>query len=99
CILDSNTSATNVGAMYAWGGNGGNCHPFLINCIFTNNSALNGYGGALIADNQNDFNGSASGSCTVTLQNCIVRNNSATGTGPQFYIRGNAGAQVLATYS
>lgn len=100
CIFDSNTSATNVGAMYAWGGNaGGNCHPLLINCIFTNNNALNGYGGAFIADNQNDFNGSASGSCTVTLQNCIVRNNTATGDGPQFYVRGNANSQVHATYS
>ncbi|MBK7425635.1 MAG: T9SS type A sorting domain-containing protein [Saprospiraceae bacterium] len=100
CIFDSNTSASNVGAMYAWGGNvGGNCHPVLINCIFTNNSALNGYAGAFIADNLNEVGGGSSGSCTVTLQNCIVRNNTATGAGPQFCVRGNANAQVLATYS
>lgn len=97
-IFYENTSATNVGAMYAWGGNGGNCHPVLINCAFINNTALNGYGGAFIADNLDPSGGTSSGSCTVTLQNCIVRNNSATGTGPQFYVRGT-GAQVVATYS
>lgn len=98
CIFYENTSATNVGAMYAWGGNGGNCHPVLINCAFINNTALNGYGGAFIADNLDPTGGTSSGSCTVTLQNCIVRNNTATGTGPQFYVRGT-GAQVVATYS
>lgn len=98
-IFYENTSATNVGAMYAWGGNGGNCHPVLINCAFINNSALNGYGGAFIADNLDPGNaGTSSGSCTVTLQNCIVRDNTATGTSPQFYVRGT-GAQVIATYS
>lgn len=98
-IFYENTSATNVGAMYAWGGSGGNCHPVLINCAFINNTALNGYGGAFIADNLDQGGGgTSSGSCTVTLQNCIVRNNTATGTGPQFYVRGT-GAQVVATYS
>jgi hypothetical protein len=97
-IFYENTSATNVGAMYAWGGNGGNCHPVLINCAFVNNSALNGYGGAFIADNLDPGGGTSSGACTVTLQNCIVWNNTATGTSPQFYVRGT-GAQVVATYS
>jgi len=97
-IFYENTAATNVGAMYAWGGNGGNCHPVLINCAFVNNMALNGYGGAFIADNLDPSGGTSSGSCTVTLQNCIVWNNSATGVAPQFYIRGT-GAQVFATYS
>lgn len=97
-IFYENTSATNVGAMYAWGGNGGNCHPVLINCAFINNTALNGYGGAFIADNLDPSGGTSSGSCTVTLQNCIVWNNTATGIGPQFYVRGT-GAQVIATHS
>lgn len=98
-IFYENTSATNVGAMYAWGGSGGNCHPLLINCAFVNNTALNGYGGAFIADNLDQGGGgTSSGSCTVTLQNCIVWNNTATGVGPQFYVRGT-GAQVVATYS
>ncbi len=97
-IFYENTSATNVGAMYAWGGDGGNCHPVLINCAFINNMALNGYGGAFIADNLDPSGGTSSGSCTVTLQNCIVWNNTATGTSPQFYVRGT-GAQVIATYS
>ncbi len=98
-IFYENTSATNVGAMYAWGGGGGNCHPVLINCAFVNNMALNGYGGAFIADNLDPGGGgTSSGSCTVTLQNCIVWNNSATGTSPQFYVRGT-GAAVVATYS
>ncbi|WP_420572287.1 T9SS type A sorting domain-containing protein [Kordia sp.] len=97
-IFYENTSATNVGAMYAWGGNGGNCHPMLINCAFVNNMALNGYGGAFIADNLDPSGGTSSGSCTVTLQNCIVWNNSATGVSPQFYVRGT-GAEVVATYS
>lgn len=97
-VFYENTSATNVGAMYAWGGNGGNCHPVLINCAFINNAALNGYGGAFIADNLDPSGGTSSGSCTVTLQNCIVWNNTATGVSPQFYVRGT-GAQVIATYS
>lgn len=98
-IFYENTSATNVGAMYAWGGDGGNCHPVLINCAFINNMAMNGYGGAFIADNLDPGNGgTSSGACTVTLQNCIVWNNTATGSSPQFYVRGT-GAQVLATYS
>jgi hypothetical protein len=97
-VFYENTSAENVGAMYAWGGGGGNCHPVLINCAFINNMALNGYGGAFIADNLDPFGGTSSGSCTVTLQNCIVWNNTATGSSPQFYVRGT-GAQVIATYS
>lgn len=97
-IFYENTSATNVGAMYAWGGSGGDCQPVLINCAFVNNSALNGYGGAFIADNQDQSGGGSSGTCNVTLQNCIIWNNTATGVGPQFYVRGS-GAQVLATYS
>ena len=98
-IFYANTSATNVGAMYVWGGNaGGDAHPILINCVFANNQALNGYGGAFIADNLDENGTTSSGSCTVTLQNCIVWNNSATAVGPQFYIKGT-GAQILATYS
>lgn len=99
-LFYENASATNVGAMYAWGGNaGGNCHPVLINCVFANNTATNGYGGAFIADAQDENGGTSSGSCTVTLQNCIIWNNSASsGVGPQFYVRGS-GAQVIATYS
>jgi len=98
-IFYENTSAENVGAMYAWGGGGGNSHPVLINCVFVNNMALNGYGGAFIADNLDPGGGgTSSGSCTVTLQNCIVWNNTATGAGPQFYVRGT-GAEVVATYS
>jgi hypothetical protein len=97
-IFYENTSAENVGAMYAWGGGGGNSHPVLINCAFVNNRALNGYGGAFIADNLDPSGGTSSGACTVTLQNCIVWNNTATGTSPQFYVRGT-GAQVVATYS
>jgi hypothetical protein len=98
-IFYENTSATNVGAMYAWGGGGGICQPLLINCAFINNSALNGYGGAFIADNLDPGGGTSSGTCVVTLQNCIVRNNSATVAGPQFYVQGSNGAQVVATYS
>ena len=98
-IFYENTSATNVGAMYAWGGGGGNCQPVLINCAFVNNSALNGYGGAFIADNLDPGGGTSSGTCIVTLKNCIVRNNTATGAGPQFYIQGANGSQVVATYS
>jgi hypothetical protein len=98
-IFYGNTSATNVGAMYAWGGGtGGNYHPMLINCVFANNTATNGYGGAFIADNSDQTGGGSSGSCTVTLQNCVVWNNTATGAGQQFHIRGT-GAQVIATYS
>ncbi|WP_430409783.1 T9SS type A sorting domain-containing protein [Kordia sp.] len=97
-IFYENTSATNVGAMYAWGGSGGNCNPMLINCAFINNSALNGYGGAFIANNLDQGGGGSSGSCTVTLQNCIVWNNTATGANPQFHVRGT-GAEVVATYS
>jgi len=97
-VFYENTSATNVGAMYAWGGSGGNCQPVLINCVFANNSATNGYGGAFIADNQDQSGGGSSGTCIVTLQNCILWNNTATGEGQQFYIRGT-GAQVVATYS
>jgi hypothetical protein len=97
-IFYDNTSATNVGAMYAWGGGGGNSSPVLINCLFVNNRALNGYGGAFIADNLDENGVTSSGSCTVTLQNCIVWNNTATGISPQFHIRGT-GAQVVATYS
>ncbi|MFK7749975.1 MAG: T9SS type A sorting domain-containing protein [Kordia sp.] len=98
-IFYENTSAENVGAMYAWGGGGGNSHSVLINCAFVNNSALNGYGGAFIADNLDPGGGgTSSGTCTVTLQNCIVWNNTATGTSPQFYVRGT-GAEVVATYS
>ncbi|NQY05867.1 MAG: T9SS type A sorting domain-containing protein [Flavobacteriaceae bacterium] len=98
-IFYENTSATNVGAMYVWGGNtGGNAHPTLINCIFSNNAALNGYGGAFIADSQDETGGASSGSCTITLQNCIIRNNSSTTIAPQFYVRGT-NSQVLATYS
>jgi hypothetical protein len=99
-IFYENSSATNVGAMYAWGGSGGNCQPMLFNCAFINNSAMNGYGGAFIADNQDQSGGGSSGTCVVTLQNCIVWNNNALGIpeGPQFYIRGT-GAQVVATYS
>ncbi|MFK7785674.1 MAG: T9SS type A sorting domain-containing protein [Crocinitomicaceae bacterium] len=99
-IFYENTSSTNVGAMYAWGGSGGDCQPVLINCAFINNSAMNGYGGAFIADNLDPSGGGSSGTCIVTLQNCIVRNNTTSGSpdGPQFYVRGT-GAQVLATYS
>lgn len=97
-IFYENTSDENVGAMYAWGGGGGNSHPLLINCAFVNNSALNGYGGAFIADNLDQSGGTSSGSCSVTLQNCIIWNNTATGAGPQFYVRGT-GAEVVATYS
>ena len=96
-IFYENTSSTNVGAMYAWGGSGGNCQPVLINCAFVNNSAMNGYGGAFIADNQNQSGGGSSGTCIVTLQNCIMWNNTATGQAPQFYIRGTG--EVVATYS
>lgn len=99
-LFYENSSATNVGAMYAWGGNsGGNCHPMLVNCAFVNNHAMNGYGGAFIADNLDENGSTSSGSCTVTMQDCIVWNNtSSTATGHSFYVRGN-GAQVLATYS
>jgi hypothetical protein len=97
-IFYDNTAATNVGAMYAWGGGGGNSNPVLINCVFANNRALNGYGGAFIADNLDENGITSSGSCTVTLQNCIVWNNTATGSSPQFHTRGT-GAQVVATYS
>ena len=98
-IFYENTSDTNVGAMYVWGGNaGGNANPTLINCIFANNAALNGYGGAFIADSLDESGGTTSGSCTITMQNCIVRNNTATGDGPQFYVRGT-NSQILATFS
>lgn len=98
-IFYENTSATNVGAMYAWGGNaGGSCTPTLINCVFANNSAQNGYGGAFIADALDESGGTSSGFCRVTLHNCIVWQNSATGTSPQFYVRGS-NAEVVATYS
>jgi hypothetical protein len=98
-IFYENTAATNIGGMYAWGGNsGGNSHPLLINCVFVNNVAQNGYGGAFIANNIDENGSTSSGSCTVTLQNCIVWGNIATGSGPQFYVRGT-GAQVFATYS
>jgi len=99
CLFYENTSDSNVGAMYAWGGNGGSCHPELTNCVFVNNDATNGYGGAFIADNQDESGGTASGSCSVTLQNCILWNNTATGIGQSFYVRGNADAEVIATYS
>ena len=99
CLFYENTSATNVGAMYCWGGNqGGKSNPILINCAFVNNKALNGYGGAFIADNIDENQSSSSGSCTVTLQNCVVWNNTATGLGQQFYLKGS-GSQVVATYS
>lgn len=95
-IFYENTSATNVGAMYAWGGNnGGNCHTVLVNTAFVNNHAQNGYGGAFIADSQNQSGGGSSGSASVTLQNCLVWGNTATGVGQQFYIRGT-NAQVIA---
>lgn len=98
-LFYENTSDTNVGAMYAWGGGaGGNSHPVLINCAFINNTALNGYGGAFIANSLDENGTTTSGSCSVTLKNCIVRNNTATGVGPQFYIRGDE-SQVIATYS
>lgn len=97
-IFYDNTAATNVGAMYAWGGGGGTSNPVLINCVFANNRALNGYGGAFIADNLDENGITSSGACTVTLQNCIVWNNTATGISPQFHTRGT-GAQVVATYS
>lgn len=98
-IFYENTSDTNVGAMYAWGGNaGGRSNPVLINCVFANNKALNGYGGAFIADNMDENGQTSSGSSTVTLQNCIVWNNTATGAGQQFYRKGN-GSQVTATNS
>lgn len=98
-IFYENTAATNVGAMYAWGGNnGGNCTPTLINCVFANNSATNGYGGAFIADAQDESGGTSSGFCRVTLQNCILWGNEATGAAPQFYVRG-ANAEVVATHS
>lgn len=98
-IFYENTAATNVGAMYAWGGNaGGNCTPTLINCVFANNFAQNGYGGAFIADAQDESGGGSSGFCRVTLHNCIVWNNNATGVSPQFYVRG-ANAEVVAEFS
>jgi hypothetical protein len=98
CLFYGNTSASNVGAMYAWGGNNGNCTPTLYNCAFVNNSAQNGYGGALIADNQDEVGQTSSGNCVVTLVNCILWNNTATGAAPQFYVRGT-NAEVRATYS
>lgn len=97
-LFYGNTSDSNVGAMYAWGGNGGSCSPILINCVFVNNAATNGYGGSFIADSQNESGGGTSGSCVVTLENCIVRGNTATGEGPQFYIRGT-NSEVIASYS
>lgn len=98
CLFYGNTSDSNVGAMYAWGGNNGNCEPTLYNCAFVNNTAQNGYGGAFISDNLDENGQASSGNCVVTLHNCILWNNTATGAAPQFYVRGT-GAEVHATYS
>jgi hypothetical protein len=95
-IFYENTAATNVGAMYVWGGNtGGNCHNVLVNTVFINNHALNGYGGAFISDSQDENGGTTSGSASVTMQNCMLWGNTATSQGQQFFIRGTA-SQVIA---
>ena len=95
-IFYENTSVTNVGAMYVWGGNsGGSCHTILINTAFINNHALDGYGGAFISDSRDESGGTTSGSASVTLQNCLLWGNTATEEGQQFYIRGT-NSQVIA---
>jgi hypothetical protein len=97
-LFYNNTAATNVGAMYCWGGNAsGDCHAQLTNCAFINNRALNGFAGAFISDNIDENQTTISGNSSVTLKNCIVWGNSATGAGQQFYSKGNG--SIFATYS
>lgn len=96
CLFYENTSATNVGAMYAWGGQStGSSNPTMYNCAFINNRALGGYAGAFIADSDQGGN---NGSSIYTMVNCIVWGNTSTSGPSQFYVRGN-NAAVNATYS
>ncbi len=94
CVFYMNTATDRAGAMYCWGGGNGNANPTVLNSVFINNSSVDG--GAIVSDRSN-FTSGNSGTANPTIRNSIFWGNTASGTGPQFYIIGNAG--FAATYS
>lgn len=97
CLVYNNTANT-AGGMYCWGGNlNGNSNPVILNCAFVRNSAIAGNAGGIIADNSNSSGGGNSGTSNPVVRNSIFRENTASGTGPQFFIKGTG--TFTATYS
>lgn len=94
CIFYSNTAVQRAGAMYCWGGGGGNASPVILNSAFINNSSADG--GAFVSDRTNTGGGS-SGTADPDIRNSILWGNTAAGAGPQFFILGAASFTV--TYS
>ncbi|MDQ3021428.1 MAG: hypothetical protein M3R36_12795 [Bacteroidota bacterium] len=97
CAVYDNTANT-AGGMYCWGGNAnGNSNPFILNCAFVNNQAIAGNAGGVIADNSNSGGVGNSGASNIIVRNSIFTDNTASGTGPQFFIKGTG--TFTATYS
>jgi hypothetical protein len=103
CLIANNIAFGRAGGMYCWGGNGGNANPTVLNCTFANNQALDivpgspGGGGGVVADIENSPSGSFSGNANPNFRNTIFWGNTTAGTGPQFFLIGNA--TFVATYS
>lgn len=93
-IFYNNTALSRAGAMYCWGGGNGNASLVILNSLFVNNSSADG--GGIVSDRTN-FAAGNSGTANPTIRNSIFWGNMASGTGPQFYILGNA--NFTATFS
>lgn len=86
-IVYRNVAEGRAGGMYNWAGNDGVTTPQITNCVFANNSAADG--GGIVSDRLNSGGGN-SGNSNPSLLNTILWGNTASGTGPQFFLLGEA---------